>query len=257
MTQKQLFDLSGRVALVTGASRGIGLSASAALAAHGAKVHMNSRNIDDLKACCSPLASSGLQATPLAFDAFNLEASVAAVDAIIAKDGRLDIVFLNAAIQARKPLLEFDSADFNRLIQSNLNSQWELGRHIARHMVQQGFGRIIFTGSILAYMGRENVTGYTASKTAIHGIVRQWSAELSPRGVTVNAIAPGYVKTQLTSALHNDQQFNKWLTSRTPIGRWAEPQDMSGAVVYLASNESGFMTGQILVIDGGLTTSLL
>ena len=257
MSAQRLFDLTGRVALVTGASRGIGLSASSALASHGAKVHMNSRSIADLTTCCGPLTAKGLQVAPGAFDAFDLESAVKAVDAIVAKDGRLDIVFLNAAIQARKPLLDFDRGDFDRLIASNLTSQWELGRHIARQMVRQGFGRIIFTGSILALMGRENVTGYTASKTAIHGIVRQWSAELAPRGITVNAIAPGYVKTQLTSALHNDQQFNQWLLGRTPIGRWAEPEDMSGAVVYLASAESGFMTGQILVIDGGLTTSLL
>ena len=173
MSGQRLFDLTGRVALVTGASRGIGLSASSALASHGAKVHMNSRSIADLTTCCGPLTAKGLQVAPCAFDAFDLESAVKAVDAIVAKDGRLDIVFLNAAIQARKPLLDFDRGDFDRLIASNLTSQWELGRHIARQMVRQGFGRIIFTGSILALMGRENVTGYTASKTAIHGIVRQ------------------------------------------------------------------------------------
>lgn len=257
MDTKRLFDLSGRVALVTGASRGIGLSSAKALTMHGAKVYMNSRSASDLDRCCAPLRAEGLQVEPCPFDAFDTSQACAAADAIVAKEGRLDVVFLNAAIQARAPLLDFDSADFSRLIQSNLVSQWEFGRHIARHMVRQGFGRIIFTGSILSFMGRENVTGYTASKTAIHGIVRQWSAELAPKGVTVNAIAPGYVKTQLTAALHNDPNFNAWFTARTPLGRWATPEDMSGAVVYLASQESSYMTGQILTIDGGLTTSLL
>lgn len=257
MSPKRLFDLNGRIALVTGASRGIGLSSAKALAAHGAKVYMNSRSANDLDSCCAPLRAQGLQVEPCPFDAFDTKMALSTVDAIVAKEGRLDAVFLNAAIQARAPLLDFDSADFSRLIQANLVSQWEFGRHIARHMVKQGFGRIIFTGSVLGFMGRENVTGYTASKTAIHGIVRQWSAELAPKGVTVNAIAPGYVKTQLTAALHNDPNFNTWLTTRTPLGRWASPEDMSGAIVYLASQESGFMTGQVLTIDGGLTTSLL
>ena len=257
MSTKKLFDLSGRVALVTGASRGIGLSSAAALAAHGAKVYMNSRSGADLAACCAPLQAEGLTVEACPFDAFDIDKASAAVDTIVAKEGRLDVVFLNAAIQARAPLMDFETADFCRLVQANLISQWEFGRHIARQMVRQGHGRIIFTGSILAFMGRENVTGYTASKTAIHGIVRQWSAELAPKGVTVNAIAPGYVKTQLTAALHNDEKFNAWLTTRTPLQRWATPEDMRGAIVYLASQESGYMTGQILTIDGGLTTTLL
>lgn len=254
---QRLFDLTGHVVLVTGASRGIGLASAQALAAHGAKVYLNARSASDIDARCNDLSAQGLSVVACPFDAFDIAAASAAVDRIVAAEGRLDAVFLNAAIQARNPLLTFDSSDFVRLIQANLTSQWEFGRHVAKHMVVRGFGRIIFTGSVLGFMGRENVTAYTASKTAIHGIVRQWSAELAAKGVTVNAVAPGYIKTQLTSALHQDPKFNEWLTSRTPAGRWGEPNDIRGAVVYLASKDSGFMTGQILTVDGGLTTSLM
>jgi len=236
MTAKKLFDLTGKVALVTGASRGIGLASARALGTQGARVYLNSRNAAELEAVCSQLALEDIEALACPFDAFDGAAAEKAMDDILRREGRLDILFLNAAIQARAPLLDFDANDFVRLIQGNLISQWEFGRQAAKRMLAQASGRIIFTGSILSLMGRENVTGYTASKAAIHGIVRQWSTELAPKGITVNAVAPGYVKTQLTSALHEDPKFCHWLETRTPIGRWAQPEDIAGAVVYLASN---------------------
>jgi gluconate 5-dehydrogenase len=256
MTQLRHFDLSGKTALITGASRGIGLATAFMLARQGAKVYLNARNAEELRKIAAQFQQEGLQGVPCPFDAFETQAGQVAIDQIIAESGGLDIVFLNAAIQSRAPLFEFKSEDFLRLVIGNLVSQWELGRYAAKHMAQRKTGRIVFTGSILALMGRENVSGYTASKAAIHGIIRQWSAELAPSGISVNGVAPGYVKTQLTSALHNDERFCAWLQSRTPMRRWARPEDIASAVTFLASDEAGFMTGQVLVVDGGLTSSL-
>ncbi|NDD12282.1 MAG: SDR family oxidoreductase [Betaproteobacteria bacterium] len=256
MNNHQLFDLNGLVALITGSSRGIGLASAAALAAHGANVFINSRNHDALVASRERLFSDGLRVETAAFDAFNGDEACNHIDQIVEQMGQLDVVFLNAAIQARSPLLDFPEADFVRLIQGNLTAQWVLARHVARHMVKRGFGRIIFTGSVLGLMGRENVAGYSATKAAIHGIVRQMSAELAPSGITVNAVAPGYVKTELTSALHGNDAFNKWLCTRAPVGRWAQPDDIRPAVVFLASREASYVTGQIITVDGGLTTTL-
>jgi len=256
MSTHRLFNLDGMVALITGSSRGIGLATAASMAAHGASVVINSRSDAALAACRERLALDGLNVQSSAFDAFDAKVAVERVDQIVATMGQLDIVFLNAAIQARFPLLEFPEEDFVRLVHGNLTAQWILARHVARHMAKRGFGRIIFTGSVLGLMGRENVSGYSATKAAIHGIVRQMSAELSGSGVTVNAVAPGYVQTELTSALHRNEAFNKWLSVRAPVGRWAQPEDIRPAVVFLASREASYLTGQVITVDGGLTTTL-
>lgn len=116
--------------------------------------------------------------------------------------------------------------------------------------------RIVFTGSITALLGRPQISAYAAAKGALHASVRQWASELSPQGVTVNALAPGYLRTELTQALQQDTGFDAWLRRRTPAGRWGEPQDMAAAVVFLAARESGFITGQILTVDGGLTATM-
>mgnify|MGYP000314179874 FL=1 len=146
--------------------------------------------------------------------------------------------------------------EFERVIAFNLTAQWAIARQVARTMAERGWGRILFTGSITAVLGRERVTAYTAAKGALHALVRQWSSELTPQGVTINAIAPGYIQTELTQALWQDPQFDGWLRQRTPAGRWGQPQDLAAAVAFLASPEAAFITGQLLVVDGGLTATM-
>ena len=159
-------------------------------------------------------------------------------------------------IENRESLLSFELSDFERILAFNLTAQWALAQHAARGMITRGKGRIIFTGSITAILGRERLSAYTAAKGALHAMVRQWSTELSAQGVTVNIIAPGYIQTELTQPLWKDPSFDKWLKERTPVGRWGQPQDIAAALAFLASDEAGFITGQTLVVDGGLSTAL-
>lgn len=251
-----MFDLSGQVALITGSSRGIGLAAARALGRQGATVIINGRDPASLTLARDHLVSLGIETFVLPFDITDINESTQAVDAISKQVGKIDIFFSNAGIQHREKLLDFPLSDFERVVFANLTAQWALGRHIAVGMHGRGYGRIIFTGSITALLGRREVTAYTAAKAAMHGIVRQWASELSASGITVNAVAPGYIKTELTTSLWHDPEFTTWLESRVPVGQWGDPDDIAAALVFLAARESRFITGQVLVVDGGLSSSM-
>ncbi len=253
---RPLFSLKGRLALVTGSTRGIGLAAAQTLARQGATVVINGREADAVLRTVAEGQSSGLDFRPMAFDVGDTTASVQAIDQIEQDFGPIDILFANAGIQHREALLKFELSDFQRVIAFNLTAQWALAQHAARAMVARGRGRILFTGSITAVLGRERLSAYTAAKGALHAMVRQWSTELAPSGVTINTIAPGYIRTELTKALWSDPTFDDWLHQRTPAGRWGLPQDLAAAVAFLASDEAGFITGQTLVVDGGLSSTM-
>lgn len=251
-----MFDLSGQVALVTGASRGIGLAAAQALGRQGATVFINGRDPATLGLAAAALRDEGIDAQILPFDIADIPAATAAVDGVLKAMGKIDIFFSNAGIQYRETLADFPQPEFERVVFANLTAQWALGRHIAAGMANNGYGRIIFTGSITAVLGRQGITAYTAAKAAMHGVVRQWAAEFGDGGITVNAIAPGYIKTELTRKLWDDTEFTQWLEARVPQKRWGEPADIAAAVVFLAAAESRYLTGQILVVDGGLTSTM-
>ncbi len=251
-----MFNLSGQVALITGSSRGIGLAAARALGRQGATVIINGRDADALERARESLAAEGIDTFVLPFDITDIEQSTQAVDTVLKTVGKIDVFFSNAGIQHREKLLDFPLSDFERVVFANLTAQWALGRHVAAGMHARGYGRIIFTGSITALLGRREVTAYTAAKAAMHGIVRQWAVELSGSGITVNAVAPGYIKTELTAKLWTDPEFTSWLENRVPVKKWGEPDDIASALVFLAARESRFMTGQVLVVDGGLSSSM-
>jgi len=251
-----MFDLTGQVALVTGSSRGIGFAAARALGRQGARVILNGRDPATLLDAQARLASDYIESITLPFDISNIDESLRAIDRAMETVGKIDIFFANAGIQHREPLLSFSLTDFERIVFANLTAQWALGRHIAAAMSDAGYGRIIFTGSVTAILGRRGITAYTAAKAALHGVVRQWAAELSESGITVNAIAPGYIKTELTQNLSHDADFTQWLHSRGPQKKWGVPEDVAAALVFLAAKESQFVTGQILVVDGGLSSTM-
>ncbi|AEC18924.1 reducatse [Pusillimonas sp. T7-7] len=252
-----MFDLSGQVALVTGSSRGIGYAAARALGLQGATVVLNGRSASTLEPAATALREQGVKVHTAPFDILEIDQSIAAVDAVLDDLGKIDIFFSNAGIQHREPLLSFPQQEFERIISGNLTAQWALGRHIAAGMAGQGYGRIIFTGSITAIRGKPQITAYTAAKAALHGMVRQWAAELSESSITVNAIAPGYVATELTRNLWGDEAFNAWLQERVPQKKWGEPDDIASAVVFMAARESRFVTGQVLAVDGGLSSCMM
>ncbi|TPM19216.1 SDR family oxidoreductase [Mesorhizobium sp. B2-3-3] len=247
----ELFSLKGRVALVTGASRGLGFAMAKALAENGATVIVNARGMDALSA-----AAESIGAEALPFDVADAAISRAALQGVVERRGRLDILINNAGIQYRRPLVEWEDEDFDRVIAVNLSACFRMMRDAVRLMLPNKFGRIINTGSVAAILGRPTIHAYVAAKAGLHGLTRSAAAEMGRHGITINAIAPGYFATELNTALIDDEAFTKWVEARTPAGRWAQPEELGGAVVFLASNAASYVNGHVLAVDGGLSVSL-
>ena len=247
------FDLSGRVALVTGSSRGLGWAIAQGLAGAGARVLLHGRDTAMLQKRAAELPNA---AGYLAFDVSDTAAAEAAFARIASEHGRLDILVNNAGIIPRKPLLETTDADWNAVIDSNLSAYFRLSREAARLMVPAKYGRIIMISSMLGIVARPTVSGYVTAKAGLHGMVRALAVELAPHRVTVNAIAPGFFPTDATDVLHKDVKFNEWISGRAPLGRWGDPPELAGPAVFLASEAASYVTGHILVVDGGVTAAL-
>jgi gluconate 5-dehydrogenase len=248
------FDLTGTTALVSGSSRGIGLALAKGLLQAGSRVTIHGRNIDQVKAAARDLAEETGGVTAVStFDVTDQDAVDRGIADIEQQWGTPDILVNNAGIQRRAPFTEFTLQDWNDLVATNLTSAFLVSQRVARGMVQRGSGKIINIGSVQSQLARPGIAPYSATKGGIVMLTKGLCADLGPHGIQTNALAPGYFETELTRALVEDEQFTRWVTTRTPAGRWGKVEDLVGALVFLASPASNFVNGQVLFVDGGMT----
>ena len=251
-----MFRLDGKVALITGSTRGLGFAMAEAMIAAGAHVVVNGRTDDAVMATVAELNLDGRSASGLAFDVADIDAATAAVDTIVERHGAIDILVNNAGINHRAPIDEFGDDDWRRVLGVNLDGPFALARTAARHMTAAGCGRIIMTASIMGTVARPTIPAYVTSKAGLNGLTKALAVELGSHGSTVNGVGPGFVATEMNTALVEDPEFNAMVCSRTPVGRWGRPEEIAAAAVFLASDEASYITGQTLLVDGGMTTAL-
>ncbi len=250
------FDLTGRLALITGAYRGLGFAIARGLAEAGATVVLNGRKPEALARAVATLTGAGLAADTVAFDVTDRDAVHAGVAAVAAEHGSIDILVNNAGIQRRGPLAEFSAQDWDDIIATNLTAPFTVSQAVLPGMIAKKRGKIIHIASLMSELARPTVVPYTAAKGGVRQLTRGMAVELAPHGIQVNAIAPGYFATEMNRALIDNAEFNAWVCKRTPAGRWGDPPEMAGLAVFLASAASNYMTGQLLVIDGGMSVAL-
>ncbi|HTV77338.1 MAG TPA: SDR family oxidoreductase [Steroidobacteraceae bacterium] len=247
-----LFDLSGRTALITGSARGIGYAIAEALSQAGARVVLNSRTPAALETAAQQLRAAGRAVATSPFDVCDPQAVAAAVDRIETTVAPIDILVNNAGMQRRAPLEQFRDEDWRELMRTNLDSVYYVSKAVATRMIGRGRGKIINIGSVQCELARPGIAPYTASKGAIRNLTRGMCADWARHGLQINAIGPGYFATPLNKALAEDPVFDEWLRKRTPAGRWGRLEDLHGAAVFLASDAADFVNGQILYVDGGI-----
>jgi len=240
-----LFDLSGGTALVTGSTRGLGLALAVALAEAGAHVVVNGRSRERAEEVAASIGG----AVAAAFDV----SDEAAVAEGVGRLGPVDILVNNAGMTRRKPLEEWSLAEWEELFAVNVRSAFLVSRAAVPGMIERGRGKIVNVCSVQSELARRTIAPYTASKGALRNLTRAMCADWGPRGIQVNGIAPGYFVTEMTEPLRRDREFDAWVRGRVPAGRWGEPRELAGAVVFLASAASDYVNGQLIYVDGGLT----
>lgn len=250
------FDLSGKRALVTGSSRGLGFAMARALAQAGATIVLNARDSVALGAAAADLSATGASVNAVAFDVTSRDSINEAVTYIENDIGPIDILVNNAGMQFRSSLEAFPPEKFDQVISTNLTSVFNVSQPVARHMIARGKGKIINICSLLSELSRPSVAPYAATKAAVANITRGMAVDWARHGLNINGIAPGYFATELNDALLKDDKFNSWIETRTPMGRWGQPEELGGAVVFLASEAARFVNGHILYVDGAFTATV-
>jgi len=249
-----LFDLSGRVAIVTGASRGLGQTFARALANAGADVAITSRTLESLRPFQREIESMGRRAVPLTLDVHD-EASIRQMaDAAHQAFGQIDILVNNAGCNVRKKAADVTWADWNLVLDTNLRGAFFVAQAVARYMLPRGAGRIINIGSVTSVFGYAGLGPYGASRGGIRQLTMSLADDWGPHGITVNCLAPGWFKTEQTKVMYDDPEWVAYLVDRIPLKRPGRPEDLEGAIVFLASDASAYITGQTLLVDGGITT---
>ena len=254
MADTNPFDLTGRIALVTGASRGLGQYFARALARAGADLLITSRSVETLEPFRAEIESLGRRAVPLELDVRDQGSIRRMADAANAACGRIDILVNNAGCNVRKPALEVTWDDWNLVLETNLRGTFFVSQAVARGMVQRRYGRIINIGSVTSVFGYAGISPYCASRGGVKQLTMSLADDWGPHGITVNCLAPGWFKTAQNAALYENRAWVDYLVDRIPLKRPGRPDDLNGAIVFLASDASAYLTGQTLLVDGGIST---
>jgi gluconate 5-dehydrogenase len=252
----KLFDLTGRLALVTGSSQGIGRALALGLGRAGAVVVLNGRDAEKLEQTKLDLEREGVAVFAKRFDVTDRAATIEAVASIERDVGPIDILVNNAGIQRRAPFEAFPEETWREIMAANLDSVFHVTQAVGARMLERKRGRIINICSVASELGRATIVPYAATKGAVRQMTRGLCAEWAKSNIQVNAIAPGYIDTELNRALIDDEAFSRWVCNRTPAGRWANVEELAGAAIFLASDAASYVNGHILYVDGGLSTSV-
>ena len=252
----KIFDLTGKTALVTGSSRGLGRAMAEGLARAGAHLIINGTHAGRVSEAVSEMQAEGLSAQAAVFDVTDEAAITSAFAGFDAAGIAIDILINNAGIQFRKPMVELETADWQRVIDTNLTSAFMIGREAAKRMIARGHGKVINIGSLTSALARATVAPYTVAKGGIKMLTQAMAAEWAANGIQANAIGPGYMLTDMNQALIDNPTFDAWVKSRTPSKRWGRPDELIGTAVFLASSASNYVNGQIIYVDGGMMAVL-
>ena len=256
MNVQDLFGLSGKRALITGSSKGIGYALARGLSGAGAEIVINGRDAARLDQAAAGLREAGASVTTAVFDVTDPHAVRAGVAKVEAETGAIDILINNAGMQHRTPLEDFPDDAWDMLMRTNLNSVFNVGKAVAKHMIERKQGKIINICSVQTALARPGIAPYVASKGAVANLTKGMCTDWAKYGLQVNGLAPGYFETELTEALVADEEFSAWLSNRTPAGRWGKVDELVGAAVFLSSDSASFVNGHILYVDGGITACL-
>ena len=253
MNAPRLFDLSGKTALVTGSSDGLGLAMARGLAVAGASVILNGRDEKKLATAAKSFADDGHKIKARAFDVADERAVLAAFEHLDAEGVEINILVNNAGVQFRKPMVDLATDEWRRVVEIHLTGAFQVGREAAKRMIKRGRGgKIINIASLASEVARATIAPYTAAKGGMKMLTRSMAAEWAKHDIQANAIGPGYIATEMNRALLDDPKFDAWVKGRTPSGRWGKPDDLIGVAVFLASQASDYVNGQIIYVDGGL-----
>ena len=251
-----LFDLTGKTALITGSSRGLGRAFAEGLASAGATVILNGMNRERLVTAEREMTQRGYRVEIAAFDVTDEEQVKLAFDEFDNAGTNIDILINNAGVQFRKPMVDLETSDWQRVIDTNLTSAFVVGREAAKRMIKRGYGKVINIGSLTSELARATVAPYTVAKGGVKMLTKAMAAEWGEHGIQANAIGPGYMLTDMNEALTSNPEFDAWVKGRTPARRWGKPEELAGTAIYLSSVASDYVNGQIIYADGGMISVL-